>query len=191
MCEPKVRIISIVKIFIISALSVILSTSIVRAEPVGNSESEHSESEDSLIDQEIQRQLDKAGASLITDQENKTIYVFGAVKEPGKIAIKGDTITVKEAMVQAGLPLLSAKLEKCRLIRPQMIGRPETMLINLEKLLYKGDVDEEWVMRPGDALYVPYRLMDKLFLDPLAPIPKRKLYDSPVTPEDQENDNVS
>jgi len=97
----------------------------------------------------------------IVGYNSKIVYVIGEVGRPGKIFMRGDTITVREALVQAGLPLLSAKAAKSSVITPSASGSPETKNVNVHKLLYKGDLRENLVMKPGDTLYIPPTLLAK------------------------------
>jgi len=97
----------------------------------------------------------------ITGYNSKVVYVIGEVGAPGKIIMRGDTITVREALIQAGLPLLTAKGTQTKLITPSDTGKIETKGVNIDKLLYKGDLRENLVMKPGDTLYVPPTFMAK------------------------------
>jgi len=97
----------------------------------------------------------------ITGYNSKVVYVIGEVGRPGKIFMRGDTITVREALVQAALPLLSAKAAKSFLITPSSDGSPAQKRVNVHNLLYKGDLRENLVMKPGDTLYIPPTVMAK------------------------------
>jgi len=97
----------------------------------------------------------------IVGYNSKIVYVIGEVGRPGKIFMKGDTITVREALVQAGLPMLSAKAAKSHLITPSDTGKPIDKIVNVHKLLYEGDLRENLVMKPGDVLYVPPTFLAK------------------------------
>ncbi len=97
----------------------------------------------------------------IVGYNSKVVYVIGEVGRPGKIPMRGDTITVREALIQAGLPLLSAKASKSKLITPSRNGKPRQVNVNIQKLLYEGDLRQNLVMKPGDTLYVPPTLMTK------------------------------
>ncbi|MCD4781967.1 MAG: polysaccharide export protein [Candidatus Omnitrophica bacterium] len=98
----------------------------------------------------------------IVGYNSKIVYVVGEVGHPGKIYMKGDTITVREALVQAGLPLLSAKTTRSQLITPSDNGKPSKQRVNIHKLLYEGDLRQNFVMKPGDTLYLPPTLMTKV-----------------------------
>ena len=97
----------------------------------------------------------------ITGFNSKTVYVVGEVGNPGKIPMRGDTITVREALVQAGLPLLSGKLKAAKLITPDTSGAAAVQGVNIHKLLYQGDLRENLVMVPGDTLYIPPTFLAK------------------------------
>jgi polysaccharide biosynthesis/export protein len=97
----------------------------------------------------------------IAGYNSKIVYVIGEVGRPGKIFMRGDTISVREALVQAGLPLLTAKTTKGSLITPTDDGHPGLKNVNVHKLLIKGDLRENLVMNPGDTLYLPPTLMAK------------------------------
>lgn len=98
---------------------------------------------------------------IITGYNSKIVYVIGEVGGPGKIFMRGDTITVREALVQAGLPLLSANTPKSVVITPADSGKAEQRKVNVHKLLYKGDLRENLVMKPGDTLYIPPTIFAK------------------------------
>src|SRR5262245_27617054 len=97
----------------------------------------------------------------IIGYNSKIVYVVGEVGNPGKIAMRGDTITVREALVQAGLPLLSGKLKSAKLITPDDTGKADVRGVNVHKLLYQGDLRENLVMVPGDTLYIPPTFLAK------------------------------
>lgn len=97
----------------------------------------------------------------IVGYNSKVVYVIGEVGNPGKIYMQGDTMTVREALVQAGLPLLSASTRKCPLITPSADGNPKKLQVNVFALLYEGDLRENLVMKPGDTLYIPATILSK------------------------------
>ena len=97
----------------------------------------------------------------IIGYNSKFVYVVGEVGRPGKISMHGDTILVREALIDAGLPLLSAKTGDSRLITPTDDGHPRQQKVNVEKLIYQGDLRENLVMQPGDTLYIPPTFLAK------------------------------
>jgi len=105
----------------------------------------------------------------IVEYRSKVFYVIGEVGHPGKFYMMADEIPIREAVVQAGLPLLSASASKAKLITPAEDGKPKTVKINLDKMLYKGDLRQNVMMKPGDVLYVPATLVTK-FMRKIAPV---------------------
>ncbi|MFA5145964.1 MAG: polysaccharide biosynthesis/export family protein [Candidatus Omnitrophota bacterium] len=93
---------------------------------------------------------------------SKVFYVVGEVNKPGKFYMKGNTVTVREALVQAGLPNTAASTRKCRLISPSSKGKGTTRYINVYELLYAGDLKENIEMQPGDVLYIPSTVIAKI-----------------------------
>jgi len=98
---------------------------------------------------------------IITGYNSKIVYIIGEVGRPGKIFMRGDTIMVREALVQAGLPQLTGKMKDGRLITPSDDGHPITRKVNVYNLLFKGDLRENLVMNPGDTLYLPPTFLTK------------------------------
>lgn len=98
----------------------------------------------------------------IIGYNSKVVYVIGEVGRPGKISLRGDSITVREALVQAGLPTLSAKSAKSVLITPKDDGEPVRRDVDVKKLMFEGDLRENLVMNPGDMLYIPPTTMAKV-----------------------------
>jgi len=99
----------------------------------------------------------------ILEYRSKVIYVIGEVGRPGKYYMKADTISMREAVVQAGLPTLSAAMRRTALIHPDKSGKPEQMTVDLYALLYEGKLDLDREMLPGDVVVVPATLFAKIF----------------------------
>jgi polysaccharide biosynthesis/export protein len=103
-------------------------------------------------------------AVMISEYRSKAVYVLGYVNSPGKYAMKGDRITVKEAVVAAGLPRMDAKTNKVYVIRPSQHtadGKPQKKNVNVNKLLNKGESAEDFILQPGDTVVVNQRWFDK------------------------------
>lgn len=97
----------------------------------------------------------------ITGYNSKVVYVVGEVYRPGKIFMRGDTITIREALVQAGLPALTGKTRKSHLITPDETGKVEKKYVDVYALIYEGDLRENHVMKPGDVVYIPPTFLTK------------------------------
>ena len=98
----------------------------------------------------------------ILEYRSKVIYVLGEVGAPGKYYMRSENIPVREAVVQAGLPTLSAAMRRCRLVTPDKNGKVRTKSVDLYSILYGGDLRRNIDMRPGDVLYVPATIMAKI-----------------------------
>ena len=98
----------------------------------------------------------------ILEYKSKVIYVLGEVGAPGKYYMRSESIPVREAVVQAGLPTLAAAMRRCRLITPDKNGKAKTKSVDLYSILYGGDLKRNIDMYPGDVLYVPATIMAKI-----------------------------
>ncbi|MGE5308807.1 MAG: polysaccharide biosynthesis/export family protein [Deltaproteobacteria bacterium] len=105
----------------------------------------------------------------IVDYRSKVIYVIGEVSMPGKYYMRSETIPVREAVVQAGLPTVGAAMRKCRLITPGPAGKVKTRYVDVYSVLYGGNLKFNVDMKPGEVLYVPSTIMSKL-MRVIAPI---------------------
>lgn len=106
----------------------------------------------------------------IAEYNSKVVYVVGEVGAPGRIYMRGDTITVRDALLAAGLPQLTASTEQATLFTPSDSGQVVEKKVNVYALLFKGDLRENHVMKPGDTLYLPPTLWAKVarFINPVA-----------------------
>jgi len=106
----------------------------------------------------------------INEYRSKIIYVIGEVGAPGKYYMKADKISLREAVVQAGLPTLSASMRKTQLIRPDKSGKPLEKRVDLYALLYEGKLNLDLDMQPGDVLVVPATVFAKVMriINPVA-----------------------
>ncbi|MDD5218222.1 MAG: polysaccharide export protein [Candidatus Omnitrophica bacterium] len=103
-------------------------------------------------------------AVMISEYRSKSVFVFGYVNAPGKYAMKGDHITVKEAIIAAGLPRWDGATSRVYVIRPSeqsKDGKVEKKKINVHKLLNKGDSTQDFILQPGDTIVVNQRYYDK------------------------------
>lgn len=106
----------------------------------------------------------------ITEYRSKVIYVLGEVAAPGKYYMRSESIPIREAVIQAGLPTLSAAMRKCRIVTPARKGRIKTRAVDLYAVLYGGKLKYNIDMHPGDVLYVPATVMAKVIrvINPVA-----------------------
>lgn len=103
-------------------------------------------------------------AVMISEYKSKNVYVFGYVNRPGKYAMKGNRITLKEAIVAAGLPREDGSLQRVYVVRPSEFtenGEAAKKKVNLKDLLQKGDSAEDFILEPGDTVIVHQRYFDR------------------------------
>lgn len=106
----------------------------------------------------------------VMEYKSKVIYVLGEITTPGKYYMRSETIPVREAVFQAGLPTLSAAMRKCQIISPTKKGRAKVKKVDLYSILYKGNLAKNINMYPGDILYIPSTVMAKVIrvINPVA-----------------------
>jgi polysaccharide export outer membrane protein len=85
---------------------------------------------------------------------SKIVYVLGEVARPGKYPMKGDVISLRDAIAEAGLPTREAALRRIYIITygPK---KPTCRKIDLFALLYKGKLKYNIDLFPGDIVVVP------------------------------------
>jgi polysaccharide export outer membrane protein len=106
----------------------------------------------------------------ISQYRSKVIFIVGEVGAPGKYYMRADSISVRDAVVQAGLPTLAAAMRRTKLIHPAKSGKPGHEKMDLYKLIYEGKLDLDKEMLPGDVLYVPATMFAKVsrIINPVA-----------------------
>lgn len=93
----------------------------------------------------------------ITGFNSKAIYIVGRVASPGKYAMRGDTIKVRDALVAAGLEAEYAALSRVRVIKTDP-SAPKVKKVNLQRVLYKGQTADDIDLVNGDVVMVPTSL---------------------------------
>ncbi|HTZ11293.1 MAG TPA: polysaccharide biosynthesis/export family protein [Candidatus Margulisiibacteriota bacterium] len=98
----------------------------------------------------------------VIEYKSKVIYVLGEVASPGKYYMRAESIPIREAVIQAGLPLQSAALRKCRIVTPTKKGLAKVKFVDLYAVLYGGRLNYNINLYAGDVLYVPCTIMAKV-----------------------------
>jgi len=104
----------------------------------------------------------------IIGYNSKKIYVLGEVVRPGMYSIKGNFVSLREAIVQAGLHTRRASLRRTVVIKPDF-EKPKKRFVNLGKILYEGKLEENLTLYPNDVVYIPSTVLTKVN-DALGPI---------------------
>ena len=103
-------------------------------------------------------------AVMISEYRSKAIYVFGSVNRPGKYAMRGDRISVKDAIVAAGLPKDDGSMKRVYVVRPSNLnedGKAKSKKVNLKQLIIKGNSAHDFTLQPGDTIVVNQKYFDR------------------------------
>lgn len=90
----------------------------------------------------------------ILEYRSKFVYILGEVNRPGKYPMMGDKVSLRDAIIAAGLPRDTAALRRVYVIKPDK-KKPVYKKVDLYKLLYKGILKEDVTLTPGDLVVVP------------------------------------
>lgn len=85
---------------------------------------------------------------------SKAIYILGRVARPGKYAMRGDSIKIRDAVIAAGLVVHHAKLRKVHIVKSDPT-KPSYRIIDLQRVLYKGQMKENIDLVAGDIIVIP------------------------------------
>jgi len=111
------------------------------------------------LKQAVEKKLEKfvKGADVsvtISANRSKFVYELGEVHSPGKYPMKGDKVSLREAVVAAGLPTPFAALRRIYVINPHEL-LPKARKIDLYRVLYKGILKDDIDLTPGDLVVIP------------------------------------
>jgi polysaccharide export outer membrane protein len=84
---------------------------------------------------------------------NAQVRVLGQAVNPGVVAYR-DRMTLLDVMLEVGGLTEFASGNRARLVR-KVDGKNEETRIRLDNLLNKGDLDENFVVQPGDVIVIP------------------------------------
>ena len=97
----------------------------------------------------------------IVGYNSKVVYVIGEVSRPGKFIMRGDAIKLREAILAAGLPTRQAALSRVHVIKPHL-DDPEIRIINIKRILYKGELKDDVDLHTGEIVVIPSTVMSKI-----------------------------
>ncbi len=90
----------------------------------------------------------------ISQYRSKKVYVIGEVPNPGPVPMKGNMLTVWDAIVASGFPLPTAALWRVHVITPD-IENPVVKRVNLRGIMYRGKFAHNDYLKSGDIVVVP------------------------------------
>jgi len=97
----------------------------------------------------------------ISGFNSQAIYILGEVARPGKYAMRGDSIKVRDALIAAGLFTDSAALTRVHVIKSDP-KNPTYKVLNLNKVFYEGKMQQDIDLVNGDIVVVPATVWSKI-----------------------------
>jgi len=108
-----------------------------------------------LVTAEYKKLIDNLTISIILKvMKANLVYVMGEVAKPDYYLMEGP-MTVSQILSRAGSPLDSADRSTILVISRDKERQPWGRLVNLEKILYYGDVSQDIILNQYDVVYVP------------------------------------
>ncbi len=95
------------------------------------------------------------------DPDMNYITIYGQVARQGRYELApDDDLTISQAVLRAGGFTQFAKTTKVKLIRKLPAGGHVNIIVNLEKVMTKGHLDEDIFVRPNDVVIVSEKLVN-------------------------------
>ena len=90
------------------------------------------------------------------------IYVYGQVGSPGAVQLpENEILTVSKVIIRCGGFRDFANKTHVKLVRKNSAsGKPKTMIVNLVRVIDKGKLDEDVVVKDGDYIVVPEKFFN-------------------------------
>ena len=90
-----------------------------------------------------------------------TVYVSGQVRTQGSIEIPPeDRLTVSKAILKAGGFAEFSDMRRVKLVRNKPAGGVETIIVDVDAVLTKGQIDKDPVLQPDDRIIVPRKFIN-------------------------------
>lgn len=116
--------------------------------------------------------------TIVLKEFEKPFFVAaGEVKTPGKYELRG-TLTVTQALAVAGGLTPEAKHSQVVLFRRYSRDMVEVKQINVKRMYQRRNLDEDYVLRPGDTILVPKNIISRIAR--FIPVPGMGLYLNPI-----------
>lgn len=94
----------------------------------------------------------------IVQYASQVIYVLGEVNRPGRYSTMGKKLTLRDIVISAGFPTSYAAASRVFIISPSRKD-PQRQVVNLHRILYRGELRRNIALKPGDVVYVPKNLL--------------------------------
>ncbi len=108
-----------------------------------------------IVSKEYQKHIDNLTVTIILKVMTANIvYVMGEVAKPDSYLMEGQT-SVTQILAKAGGILDSAEKTTTLIISRDEKRRPWGRLLNLEEVIYNGDISQDIILNQYDIVYVP------------------------------------
>jgi protein involved in polysaccharide export with SLBB domain len=91
------------------------------------------------------------------------IYISGYVRSQGPMELPGDeTLTLSKAIIRAGGVSQFGNASKVKVTRKKADGKgeSETLVIDVDAIIYKGRGEKDIELRPDDSIVVPRKMIN-------------------------------
>ncbi len=105
----------------------------------------------------------KSRPVVIVDIESfnsRFIYVLGAVRVPGRYALKDSVLTLRDAVFLAGMPAEDADLKRLVVVNPDF-EEPIATGVDFMEIMYGGRMKYDIALNEGDIVFLPYTKFSK------------------------------
>jgi len=89
----------------------------------------------------------------VPDDKNQNVFVFGAVKRPGPVAMPNGQLYLGQALSSAELNEIRGNIRHVRIIRSLSATRGQLLVVDLDQVLHGETLP--FSLREGDIIYVP------------------------------------
>ena len=101
------------------------------------------------------------GLDAASTKSRGTVYVSGQVRAQGSIELPPeDRLTVSKAILKAGGFAEFADKRKVKLVRNKPGGSVETIVVDVDAVLIKGQIDKDPQLQPDDRIIVPQKFIN-------------------------------
>jgi polysaccharide biosynthesis/export protein len=114
---------------------------------------------------------------VLKEFEKPYFIAAGEVAKPGKYELRGAT-TVSQALAVSGGQTRAAQTSQVLLFRQYGAAWVEVKEVNVKRMYERHDLAEDYLLRPGDTVFVPRNVWSKIA--PFLPRPSLGMYVNPL-----------
>lgn len=123
-----------------------------------------------LVKEDLESQLEGIYSSMMVDPQveilviqnnSRFVYVMGEVARPGKYFMQDKLVTIRDVIMEAGLLTQASAGWRAFIVRQTSHG-PIYIHVNLYKIMYRGEFENNLALQPGDIVHVPMGIFDTI-----------------------------